>query len=137
MASNSSPLKRLEVKYLRDGVKSNYPDKHFCEICGTTSDLENHHYHTFTLLWEKFKKDNKIVIRDADHIMELRPDFYKVYWDQLVAKEEIACLCVDHHRKLHAIYGKDPALPTAEKQKRWVVKQREKYELGSKGTITS
>jgi hypothetical protein len=29
---------------------------------------------------------------------------------------------------LHAVYGKDPALTTAEKQKKWVGIQRDKHE---------
>ena len=44
MAKNINPLKRLEVKYVRDGIKSRYKLKTECEICGTTEELENHHY---------------------------------------------------------------------------------------------
>jgi len=134
MSSNTSSLLRLEVKYIRDGVKSNYPIKVACRICGVTEELENHHYHTMTLMWNKFKKDNKIVIKDPEHIMEVRKDFYEQYWDKLVSDQELVCLCKAHHLKLHSIYGKDPSLATAEKQKRWVNIQRGKNGLESESS---
>lgn len=137
MASNTNSLMRLEVKYIRDGIKSQYPVKVACEICGTTEDLENHHYHTVTLLWNQFKKTAGIVIKDADHIMAVRHDFYTQYLNQLISPDEVVCLCNAHHVKLHSIYGKDPALSTAEKQKRWVGIQRGKHGLGAKSTSST
>ena len=134
MATNTNSLMRLEVKYIRDGIKARYPDKFECRICGTTDDLENHHYHTVTLLWNQFKKVNGITIKDADHIMEVRNSFYEQYLDKLISPEEVVCLCNTHHLKLHSIYGKDPSLATAEKQKRWVDIQRGKHGLGSEST---
>ena len=41
--------------------------------------------------------------------------------------EDTVTLCHSHHMKLHSIYGKRPKLIHAEKQKRWVEKQRDKY----------
>jgi hypothetical protein len=43
--------------------------------------------------------------------------------------DETVTLCHTHHMGLHAIYGKDPALVTAPKQKRWTEIQREKWAL--------
>lgn len=134
MSANTNTLMRLEVKYIRDGIKAKYPVKISCRICGTTDELENHHYHTVTLLWNQFKKNNQIVIKDADHIMAVRNDFYEQYMEKLVSPEEVVCLCNTHHLKLHSIYGKDPALSTAEKQKRWVGIQRGKHGLESEST---
>lgn len=131
MSSNTNTLMRLEAKYIRDGIKARYPDKLACQICGTTDELENHHYHTVTLLWNQFKKNNGIVIKDADHIMSVRHSFYEQYERQLISPEEVVCLCNTHHLKLHSIYGKDPSLATSEKQKRWVGIQRGKHGLGT------
>lgn len=127
MASNTSQLLRLEVKYVRDGIKSQYPLREHCEICSTNLDLENHHYNTVNILWEKWKKTKGIVIKDADHIMEVRQEFYKDHWNELVV--EVVTLCNTHHKKLHALYGQEPTLPTANKQKNWVIKQREKLNV--------
>lgn len=123
----STDLKRIEVKYVRDGIKAYYPKKYNCKICNTTEELENHHYRTVTRVWHAWLKEKGIRITDAEHIMEIRYDFYKDHWDDLI--KEVVCLCKKHHSYLHVVYGKDPMLSTAEKQKRWVAKQRDKYGL--------
>lgn len=117
----------MEVKYIRDGVKSRYPTKVSCAICGTTEDLELHHYNTVNLLWDKWKVDNNIIVKDAAHITLIREDFYTKYAKELMV--DVATLCNTHHKKLHAIYGKEPPLLTAPKQEKWVMIQKEKLDV--------
>ena len=127
MAKNTGELKRIEVKYIRDGIKSKYPEKVFCLICDTTEDLEFHHYHSVDLLWEKWKKANNIKVETAEEIMEVREQFYADHYFELV--DDGACLCNEHHKLLHKIYGVKPLLTTAAKQRRWARIQREKRGL--------
>lgn len=127
MAKNISDLKRIEVKYIRDGIKSQYPAKEFCLVCDEVEDLEFHHYHSVDLLWEKWKKENDVVVNSAEEIMAVRNFFYKDHHFELV--NDGACLCNTHHKLLHKIYGVKPLLVTAPKQRRWVQKQREKRGL--------
>ena len=123
-------LKRLEVKYIRDGAKAAYDKDTQCYICEVTDDLQLHHYNTVTLLWEKWKRNNKIVIEDADHIMRIRDDFIAEYYTEMY--DETVTLCKFHHMdRLHKVYGKVPALLTAKKQKKWCEIQKEKHN-GSK-----
>lgn len=124
MATNTNPLKRLEVKYVRDGIKSRYKLKTACEICGTTEELENHHFNTVNLLWEKWKKDTSTVIETAEQIYELREAFYSAYLKEMIT--DLVTLCRTHHLKLHSVYGKEPPLFTATKQINWVQLQKEK-----------
>ena len=124
MASNINPLKRLEVKYVRDGIKSRYKLKTSCEICGTTEELENHHFNTVNLLWEKWKKDTGTVINSAEEIYVQREAFYSAYLNEMIV--DLVTLCNTHHLKLHSIYGKEPPLFTASKQRNWVQLQKEK-----------
>lgn len=121
-----SNLKRLEVKYIRDRAKSRYEKSSSCEICGTTEKLQFHHLFTLDLLWEKWKKENGVVIEDVDDIIRVRDDFiaekeYELY----TATVTLCSNC--HNVKLHGLYGKTPALSTAEKQRRWIDKQRLKF----------
>lgn len=118
-------LKRLEVKYVRDGIKTRYRKADKCDICGNTNDLEYHHYNTVDLLWTKWKKDSgNTIIRSPEHIKELREQFYAAYWSEMV--EDCATLCHRHHKALHSVYGESPPLATANKQKNWVAKQNAK-----------
>ena len=118
-------MKRLEVKYIRDGCKAKYDKGTECNICKTKEELQLHHYTTMTLLWEKYKKENGIVINDVEDIKRERDIFVSEYPKEIY--EDTVTLCKFHHMdRLHKIYGKTPALHTAEKQKRWVEKQRVK-----------
>lgn len=119
-------LKRDEIKYVRDLAKSSYTKDTECRICGVTSDLQFHHFYSMTLLWEKWKKKEGIVIHDTDDIMKAREDF-KAYHIKEIYQDTVTLCKSCHMDKLHRIYGKVPSLATAEKQKRWVEKQRLKY----------
>ena len=68
---------------------------------------------------------NNLNIEKEQDILEIREQFigenYKEVYDKTVT------LCHQHHLRLHSIYGKRPKLITAEKQERWVEKQRNKH----------
>jgi len=120
-----SELKRLEVKYIRDGAKALYEKDTECYICSSSDELQMHHYYSLTLLWENWKRKNNITIRDSDHIMSIRDTFVAEHHSQMY--ENVVTLCKFHHMdRLHKIYGKVPLLITAKKQERWVAIQREK-----------
>lgn len=119
-----SDLKRYEVKYIRDAVKSQYPMKSACEICGSTEELHFHHFNSLAELYNKWAAERNLKVATADEMMEVRKVFIKEHWNELVVLG--ACLCAKHHSALHKLYGKNPPLATAEKQQRWVQKQKEK-----------
>jgi hypothetical protein len=117
-------LKRYCVKWIRDKVKSQYPVKSSCEICENTEELHFHHYHSLAELWNKWERNNKLNVTTNEEILLVRQQFIKEHREELITLG--ACLCKKHHEMLHKIYGKNPALSTAEKQARWVQKQKEK-----------
>ena len=120
-------LKRLEVKYVRDGIKSRYPKKVRCYITGTTEELELHHYHTVSELWNNWKKANNIEITSQEDIKAVREAFYLEYEKELL--EDVVTLCHHWHQdRLHKLYGQNPKLSTAAKQKRWVERMRIKHD---------
>lgn len=120
-----SDFKRDEIKYIRDRAKAKYNKGTECYICGSTDRLDFHHHYTLTPLYNKWKKDNKIVVRNEQDILDIRDRFIAEHQKELY--EVATTLCHVHHLKLHAVYGKDPALSTAEKQIRWMEKQRDKH----------
>lgn len=122
MAANKN--KRVATKHIRDGIKSNYKKKDFCEVCGTEDNLELHHYHTVSLLLKNYAKENGIAISTDEEVLAMRDEFYKVYWHELV--EDTVTLCNTHHVKLHKVYSQEPALHTAKAQRRWVTIQHGK-----------
>lgn len=134
MGSTSS-LKRDPIKYIRDKVKSNYKKDSECFICGKKDSLEFHHYTTLTTLFHRWLKKEGHSIETVEEIEKVRDLFIEEYYDILTSPEETVTLCSYHHtgngtgpgKGLHKIYGKAPLLGTASKQKRWALKQREKY----------
>ena len=118
-------LKRDLVKYVRDKAKSAYTKESTCYICGSTEDLDFHHYYGLTELLEKWIAENKLEINDEESILSLRESFINEYQEQIYTKT--VTLCHKHHLRLHSIYGKRPKLITAEKQQRWVEIQRDKH----------
>jgi len=117
-------LKRYEVKYIRDSVKSNYPPKIECRICGSKVELHYHHFNTLALLYNTWAKKNNVKVETTEEMGVVKKEFTALYWDELVNLG--ACLCKKHHERLHQLYGKTPPLNTAGKQERWVERQREK-----------
>ena len=122
-----SSLLRDEIKYIRDGAKAAYEKDTHCFICHTTENLQFHHYYSVTKLWEKWKKDNNVVIADAEDMFDIRDDFIQAHYDHIY--KDTVTLCSFHHNEsLHRIYGKKPTLYTAPKQKRWCERMRVKHE---------
>ena len=118
-------LKRDLVKYVRDKAKSKYKKDTHCYICGSTENLDFHHFYGLTELLESWFKENDITVKTEDEILELREIFIKENEDKVYKKA--VTLCHMHHRKLHNIYGKRPKIITAQKQQNWVEIQRKKY----------
>ena len=120
-------LKRDEIKYVRDLSKSAYKKANACYICEAEEELQFHHFYTMTLLWGKWKKDNKITIKNVDDILSYREDFKEEFQDEIYNKTVTLCKTC-HMGRLHKVYGKTPSLATAEKQLRWCDKQKSKFQ---------
>ncbi len=120
-----SDLKRDEIKYIRDLSKSKYNIAKECYICGSPDNLQFHHFYSLTGLWNKFKSKTKLKIQDKEDMQIWRDAFKSAHYTEIY--EETVTLCKFHHMdRLHKIYGKSPLLSTAEKQKRWCDRMREK-----------
>lgn len=132
MAKNTN--KRTATKHIRDGIKSNYTKGCKCEVCGTTEDLELHHYHTVSLLLDKYCDENGIPIGTDEQVLAMRDEFYQAHWHELVT--DMVTLCNKHHVQLHGIYGKQPPLSTVTKQRNWVARMAGKPVMDSSG-VTS
>ena len=118
-------LKRDLVKYVRDKAKSKYKKETECYICGSTENLDFHHYNGLTELLEWWMKQRNITIETEEEILALREQFIKENEDEVY--NQAVTLCHMHHMRLHTIYGKRPKLMTATRQQRWVEIQRDKY----------
>jgi hypothetical protein len=114
-------LKRDLVKYVRDKAKSKYNKGTECEICGETENLDFHHYYGLTELLNKWLRGKDL---KPEEILGFRDDF--IFEHNAELYEHTATLCHTHHLRLHSVYGKNPGLGTATKQKRWVGIQRDK-----------
>jgi hypothetical protein len=123
MANNTRA--RLPVKWIRDMNKTRYQKGDSCAICGTSENIEFHHYYSLTLLFEKWVKANNLTINNDDDVLNIREQFSNEHKRELFG--EVVDLCKAHHARLHDIYGVTPLLHTAEKQKRWVGIQAEKH----------
>lgn len=122
MAKNTN--KRIPVKWIRDRAKSAYEKQSFCYICGTEQDLELHHTHSITLLLERWVLEKKYDVSTDEGILAVRDEFIEDHRKEIY--DDVYTLCNHHHVKLHGIYGKAPALNSAEKQSSWIEKQRER-----------
>jgi hypothetical protein len=122
MAANT---KRIPVKWIRDGAKSAYNKQDTCFICDTSDELELHHTHGMTNLLETWAKANGISLKTDEEVLEIRDRFIEEHHKEIY--EDVYTLCVKHHRNLHTVYGKSPALSTATKQENWIKKQKDKH----------
>lgn len=123
--SKKDNLKRDFVKYLRDGIKAQYIKAECCQICSSTEDLELHHYHSVTAVYQQYLIDNNLPEpQTEDEVFKLREQIYAEHQYELV--EDTVTLCVEDHRQLHKIYGVVPLLSTASAQRNWVKIQNEK-----------
>lgn len=122
-------FKRDPIKFVRDKAKGRYKKDTECFICAKKENLDFHHFYTLTPLFNKWLKENKIKISTDEDVIEVRDRFIEEHIQELYV--DTVTLCHDHHLKLHSLYGKDPPLTTACKQKNWVKIQREKNGLPS------
>ena len=109
-------LKRDLVKYVRDKAKSKYKKDTHCYICGSTENLDFHHFNGLTELLESWIKEKELTITTEEQILELREQFIKENEEQVY--NQAVTLCHMHHLRLHNIYGKRPKLRTAKKQQK-------------------
>lgn len=121
MATN----KRDCIKWVRDRAKSAYVKASSCYICDSTESLELHHYASLTNLFERWAKQNGYDISTDDGVLAVRDEFIDLHKKQIY--DDVVTLCKKHHLLLHSVYGGKPALATADKQARWVEKQKDKY----------
>lgn len=131
MAKNTGN-NRIPVKWVRDKAKAAYDKKNVCHICGTTEDLELHHTHSITVLLENWASKNNYDISTDEGILEVRDMFIEEHHKEIY--DDVYTLCNKHHVRLHSIYGKKPALVTADKQSKWIEAQRVKYVSGEPTT---
>lgn len=120
-------IKRDLVKYIRDRAKSAYQKKSQCDICGTTEQLELHHYAGLTELFNFWCRKNNIRINTEEDILNVRDRFIEEHQKQLY--EDVTTLCKKHHMELHSLFGKAPIFTSAPAQAKWV---RKKHEMVSK-----
>ena len=118
-------LKRYFTKYIRDRAKSGYDKGTECFICGSTEDLDFHHYYSLSILVANWLKERDLEIETAEDALEWRDVFIAEHLEELY--KHAVTLCHEHHLKLHSIYGRNPRLGTAPKQERWVGIQRDKH----------
>ena len=118
-------LKRDYIKYIRDRAKARYTETKGsdCFICGTTEELQFHHFYSVATLAAKWIKENGHKKEDVEL---WRDEFIDIHQQELY--NEVVTLCKKHHMDgLHRVYTRTPAPSTAEKQKRWCQKQRDKF----------
>jgi len=131
MAKNTGN-NRIPVKWVRDRAKSAYEKQTFCYICGSENDLELHHTHSITILLELWAQKMGYDISTDEGILTVRDEFIEAHHKQIY--EDVYTLCNRHHVMLHGVYGKKPAITTADKQTRWIEKQKAKY-TGDKSIV--
>lgn len=123
MAANTGN-KRLAVKHVRDRAKSAYEKQSECHICGSTEELELHHTSSLTILLDNWAKERGYDISTDAGILEVRDEFIDSHRSEIY--DEVFTLCNKHHQLLHKIFGIKPPLHTAQKQNRWIEKQKAK-----------
>lgn len=133
MAKNTGN-NRIPVKWVRDKAKAAYEKKGECYICGTDQDLELHHTRSITILLENWARANKFDISTDEGILAVRDQFIAEHKKEIY--EDVYTLCNKHHVKLHGVYGKKPELHTADKQSRWIEKQKEKLVNGGSSAFS-
>ena len=125
MARNTNN-NRIPVKWVRDRAKAAYDKKSECCICGTSKELELHHFNSITLLLENWAVAKRYDISTDDGILAVRDEFITEHHEELYA--QVRTLCNKHHVALHRVFGKAPPLNSTARQERWVGIQKDKFE---------
>lgn len=118
--------KRPQVKWVRDGMKSNYKEREPCFICGSTQNIELHHIYSVSELWNTWLREKRIEITCDDDVISNRKQF-EADNEQFLNNDNLYSLCKQHHLRLHQIYGKSYSNYMGERVRTWIYKQREKY----------
>ncbi len=120
-------MKREPIKFLRDFLKKNYKADNFCYICGITENIEYHHMHGLSELFNTWRKKNNIPeITTVEQIMKYRILFAKDEEERL-SNKYLYSLCKSHHHKLHNLYGQRYTNSKVPKILRWLNIQRDKF----------
>ena len=122
-----STLKRIPIKYVRDRAKSRYGKDTSCFVCRSDKDLDFHHLYTVDILFDNWLKERKIKIESAEDVIAVRDEFIETHYFEMF--EYAKTLCKTCHKRLHTVYGQRPPLSTAQKQERWLEKQRIKHNV--------
>lgn len=125
MAKNTGN-NRIPVKWVRDRAKAAYVKQDACCICGTSVDLELHHFNSITILLENWAVAKSYDISTDDGILAVRDEFIAEHQFELY--DQVRTLCNKHHVALHRIFGKAPPPNSCDKQERWVGIQKDKFE---------
>jgi hypothetical protein len=134
MAKNTSNA-RIPVKWVRDKAKAAYEKADTCYVCGTTQDLELHHFHSVTLLLNSWASRKAYDISTDDGILAVRDEFIAEHHDELY--NQVRTLCNPHHVKLHGVFGKAPAPGSEARQSRWCDRQQAKAQGKTLETTSS
>jgi len=119
---NMTKLARDLVKYVRDKAKGRYAKGNECYVCESSDNLDFHHFYSLTELLNVWMRKNRHNPQNEEDILNIRDKFIETHTRELY--DEAVTLCHTHHLQLHSVYGKNPGLGTAEKQKRWLEKLR-------------
>jgi hypothetical protein len=124
MAKNTN--NRISIKWVRDKAKAAYQKKSNCYICDTTEDLELHHLHSLTILLNTWAARKKYDLSTDEAVLAHRDEFIAEHKVEIY--DLVYTLCNKHHVMLHGVYGKAPPPDSADKQKRWIEKQKAKFQ---------
>ena len=134
MAKNTSNA-RIPVKWVRDKAKAAYEKADTCYVCGTTQDLELHHFHSVTLLLNAWAVKKGYDISTDSGILAVRDEFIAEHHDELY--NQVRTLCNPHHVRLHAVFGKAPPAGSEPRQSRWCDRQQAKAQGKTLETTSS
>jgi len=134
MAKNTSNA-RIPVKWVRDKAKAAYEKADTCYVCGTTQDLELHHFHSVTLLLNAWAVKKGYDIGTDAGILAVRDEFIAEHHDELY--NQVRTLCNPHHVRLHATFGKAPPAGSEPRQSRWCDRQQAKAQGKTLETTSS
>ena len=115
---------RLFVKMVRDKTRVKLESSGICYVSGVTEGVEIHHMHTLSALVNKYLTVNDIDLNKCDKV-KVRQDFIDSHQEEI---QDQVVLHKDIHKKLHIIFGLKYPEHLVPKVRRWLEKQKAKYE---------
>jgi hypothetical protein len=119
-------FKREPVKWLRDGMKSQYKARETCFICACSANIELHHVYSVSEIWNTWLTKNKLSVSCDEDVLQLRKQF-EMDNAEYLHNDNLYSLCKPHHVRLHQLFGKSYSNYTAKKVIIWLDKQRQQY----------